>query len=201
MLDEVLLAALVIGWAVVLLPGALRSRRSSDPMTTVGGFSRAMSVLRDRPQGREILVPHQAERLVHDSQQTGVAAGLAPAEGSRRGDLLARRRLVFVRLLAVTGATFLLAVVFGGLLWPAFVVTVVGLGGYVALLRHYKVERDAARHVVVRAFEEPGARVVDHEPERRPVAVGAEPPGWQVATRFDDPWEGESTVRIRRWDT
>ena len=201
MLDEVLLAALVIGWAVVLLPGALRSRRSTDPMTTVGGFTRAMSVLRDRPQGREIMVPHRADRIVGHGQRPDPRAAARPLAPSRRGDLLARRRTVFVRLLAATGVAFLLAVAFGGLLWPAFVVTGLGLGGYVALLRHYKVERDAARHVVVRAFDGPRADEVVSEPERQPVAVGAEPSGWQVATRFDEPWQGESTVRIRRWDT
>ena len=200
MLDEVLLAALVIGWAVVLLPGALRSRRSTDPMTTVGGFTRAMSVLRDRPQGREIMVPHRADRIVGHGAGAPRAA-VRPSEPSRRIDLLARRRTVFVRLLVATGASLLLAVAFGGLLWPAFVVAALGLGGYVALLRHYKVERDAARHVVVRAFDAPRADEVAHEPEREPVAVGAEPSGWQVATRFDEPWQGESTVRIRRWDT
>ena len=87
MLDEVLLAALVIGWAVVLLPSALRSRRSTDPMTTVGGFTRAMSVLRDRPQGREIMVPNQADRIVRYGRQPG-ASSSAPTERSRRGDLL-----------------------------------------------------------------------------------------------------------------
>lgn len=199
MLDEVLLAALVIGWAVVLLPSALRSRRSTDPMTTVGGFTRAMSVLRDRPQGREIMVPHRADRIV--GHGPGATVGVRSPEPSRRGDLLARRRTVFVRLLAATGISFLLAVAFGGLLWPAFVVASLGLGGYVALLRHYKVERDAARHVVVRAFDALPDDEIAYEPERQPVAVGAEPIGWQVATRFDEPWRGESTVRIRRWDT
>lgn len=198
MLDEVLLAALVIGWAVVLLPSALRSRRSTDPMSTVGGFTRAMSVLRDHPQGREIMVPHRADRIVGHGPG---AAGVRLPDPSRRGDLLARRRTVFVRLLAATGASFLLAVTFGGLLWPAFVVAALGLGGYVALLRHYKVERDAARHVVVHAFDATSDDEVAYEPERQPVAVGAEPIGWQVATRFDDPWQGDSTVRIRRWDT
>lgn len=199
MLDEVLLAALVIGWAVVLLPSALRSRRSTDPMSTVGGFTRAMSVLRDRPQGREIMVPHRPDRIVGHGQPAGAAA--RSSEPSRRGDLLDRRRVVFVRLLAATGASFLLAVVFGGLLWPVFVVAALGLGGYVALLRHFKVERDAARHVVVRAFDSQPTDEVAHAPRHEPVAVGAEPSGWQVATRFDEPWQGESTVRIRRWDT
>lgn len=197
MLDEVLLAALLIGWAAVLLPSALRSRRSTDPMITVGGFSRAMSVLRGRPQGREIMIPSQADRIVGRGQPR------EPAPTSRRSELLARRRSVFVRLLVATGATFLLALGFGGLLWPTFVVAALGLGGYVALLRHYKVEREAARDVVVRAFDDPRDQPEPAwaPPERQPVAVGAEPPGWQVATRDDAPWEGASTVRIRRWDT
>lgn len=197
-MDQVLLAALLIGWAVVLLPRAVRSRRSSDPIATVGGFTQAMSVLRGRPQGREIMVPRHADRIVRYGQQAG-GAPRSPQE-TRRGDLIGRRRAVFVRLLVATGATFLLALGFGGLLWPMFVVTATGLGGYVALLRHFKVERDQARHVVVRAFDDRDGAVEGwQEPARQPVAVGAE--GWQVATRDDAPWEAESTVRIRRWDT
>lgn len=199
MLDEVLLAALVVGWAAVLLPSALRSRRSTDPMLTVGGFTRAMSVLRGRPQGREIMVPHMADRIVRHDQHPPAAS----APSSRRTELLARRRTVFVRLLVATGTSLLLAIALGGVLWPVFVVSALGLGGYVALLRHHKVERDAARRVVVHAFDDPrpSPRETWRELERQPVAVGAEAGGWQVATRPDAPWEGESTVRIRRWET
>lgn len=197
MLDEALLAALLIGWAAVLLPSALRSRRETDPLITVGGFTQAMAVLRGRPDGREIMVPGQPERIVGHADR-GARPAPRPAP-SRRSGLLARRRQLFVRLLATTGVTFVLAVVVGGLLWPLFVTTVVALGGYVAMLRHFKLEADQAR-AVVRTIDLSAHEDVweDRGRDRQPVAVGAE--SIQVATRPDDPWAPNSSVRIRRWD-
>src|SRR5690606_2768214 len=146
----------------------------------------------------EILVPGQADRIVgHD--QPRPAAGRSTPRPGRRSELLARRRTMFVRLLGATAVTFVAAVVVGGLLWPLFVTTAVGFGTYVAMLRHYKLEADQARAVV---------RTIDldaHEPvyeddawHREPVAVGAE--GVAVASRPDEPWAPQSSVRIRRWD-
>jgi hypothetical protein len=196
MLDEVLLAALLIGWAAVLLPSALRSRRETDPLITVGGFTRAMAVLRGRPEGREIMVPGQAERFAGQSR---APAGRRQPVPTRRSHLLARRRALFVRMLAATGGTFLLAVVVGGLLWPLFVTTAMALGVYVGMLRHFKVEADQARDVV-RSLDMHDAEVSwdGWEPAEEPVAVGAE--SFQVVTRPDTPWEPRSSVRIRRWD-
>lgn len=209
MMDEALLAALLIGWAAVLLPSALRSRRETDPQVTVGGFTQAMAVLRGRPDGREIMVPGQADRIVSQGQPRTRPVTASPRTTSRRSDVVARRRTMFVRLLVATIGTFALAVVVGGLLWPMFVTTAMALGGYVAMLRHFKLEADEAR-AVVRTID-----LTSHEqaPEpdvhyREPVAVGAEPFGvaphadtqFQVATRPDTPWQPQSSVRIRRWD-
>lgn len=204
-MDEALLAALLIGWAAVLLPSALRSRRETDPQVTVGGFTQAMAVLRGRPDGREIMVPRQADRIVSHGP-----ASTSPRPGaSRRSSVVARRRSMFVRLLVATIGTFVLAVVVGGLLWPMFVTTAVALVGYVAMLRHFKLEADEARAVVrtldLSAYERGADQDVHH---RQPVAVGAEyygaPDGgdtsFQVATDPDAPWEPQSSVRIRRWD-
>lgn len=204
MLDEALLAALLIGWAAVLLPSALRSRRESDPLVTVGGFTQAMAVLqRGRPDGREIMVPGQAERIVGHGQParrpaSRPASAPTPRAG-RRSELLARRRAMFVRLLGATVGTFVLAVLVGGLLWPLFVTTALALGVYVAMLRHYKLEADHARDVV-RTIDVTDDRVADWDrlPDRQPVAVGAE--SIQVVTRPDEPWAPQSSVRIRRWD-
>ncbi len=210
MMDEALLAALLIGWAAVLLPSALRSRRETDPQVTVGGFTQAMAVLRGRPDGREIMVPGQADRIVGQGQSAR-GSGAAPSRpgATRRSGVVARRRTMFVRLLVATAVTFVLAMVVGGLLWPMFLTTALALGGYVTMLRHFKVEADEARAVVrsidLGAYE----RVIDTDVEyREPVAVGAEPYGYvaggegqfQVATRPDTPWEPQSSVRIRRWD-
>ena len=203
MMDEALLAALLIGWAAVLLPSALRSRRESDPLVTVGGFTQAMAVLRGRPDGREIMVPGQAERIVGHGQPVRRPehrpAPAPTARGGRRSELLARRRAVFVRLLGATVGTFLLAVVVGGLLWPLFVTTALALGVYVGMLRHFKLEADQAREVV-RTIDVTDDRVAtwDRDVDRQPIAVGAET--IQVATRPDDPWAPQSSVRIRRWD-
>ena len=203
MMDEVLLAALLIGWAAVLLPSALRARRETDPLVTVGGFTQAMAVLRGRPDGREIMVPGQAERIVGHGNASRGADRQAPRRpgSARRSTLLARRRAVFLRLLAATAGTFLLALVVGGLLWPMFVTTTLALGGYVAMLRHFKLEADQAR-AVVRTIDLTGYDVVEPDDDwdqlREPVAVGAE--RFQVATRPDTPWQPQSSVRIRRWD-
>lgn len=202
-MDEALLAALLIGWAAVLLPSALRSRRESDPLVTVGGFTQAMAVLRGRPDGREIMVPGQAERIVGHGQpvrRPGPRPAPAPtARGGRRSELLARRRTLFMRLLGATVGTFVLAVVVGGLLWPLFVTTALAFGVYVGMLRHFKLEADQARDVV-RTIDVTDDRVGswDRDLERQPLAVGAE--SIQVATRPDDPWAPQSSVRIRRWD-
>ncbi len=203
MLDEALLAALLIGWAAVLLPSALRARRETDPLVTVGGFTQAMAVLRGRPDGREIMVPGQAERIVSHGQSARPRTRPAPAPapgGGRRAELLARRRALFVRLLGATGVTFALAAVVGGLLWPVFVVTALALGVYVALLRHFKLEADQAREVV-RTIDVTDDRPTGwaREDERVPVAVGAE--SVQVVTRPDEPWAPQSSVRIRRWES
>lgn len=207
-MDEALLAALLIGWAAVLLPSALRSRRETDPQVTVGGFTQAMAVLRGRPDGREIMVPRQADRIVGQGQPARGAVAPEPARTTRRSGVVARRRTMFVRLLAATVGTFVLAMVVGGLLWPMFFTTALALGGYVAMLRHFKVEADEAR-AVVRTID-PGAYGRAPEPDaeyRQPVAVGAESYGdagedsqFQVATSPDTPWEPQSSVRIRRWE-
>lgn len=96
------LVLLLLLWAVLLIPGALRSRRSS-PHATVGGFSRAMDVLRARPdtgrdgQGRQVMVPVDASRIVerdqalhavrHDAAGPGDAGGSVP---ETNGDAAAR---------------------------------------------------------------------------------------------------------------
>lgn len=210
MANEALLLLLILGWAAVLLPSAIRSRRKST-LASVGGFERAMDVLRNRPDGRHVMVPRDADRAGvivggHDEVRVSVATGQPlPARQlpSRQTALLARRRQLFVRMLAIDGVALVAAVIFGGMLWTVFLLGVGVVGGYAALLRHYKVERDHARQVVrtidIREIDTPVRE------ERELLAVGAEPymdryEGLQVAHRPDEPWEPQSSVRIRRWD-
>jgi len=99
--------------------------------------------------------------------------------------IITRRRSRFVRSLIATGATFVLAVVFGGWLWPVFVVVAGATGCYVAILRHLKLQNDEARRVVREL--DLTREEVDTAPR---VAVGG---GGQ---EFE-----HSSVRLRRWDT
>ncbi|MFP5308688.1 MAG: hypothetical protein ACLGIR_03810 [Actinomycetes bacterium] len=173
-MNAALVVLLVLLWAIALLPGALRSRRS-NARATVGGFERAMDVLRERPSGREILVPANAERLAepHPLHHLGVGWGdpepVPPAEapaptpapaapaavpgrgGRRQAAIVEARRRRFTTLLGATGSMLLLAAVTGwAALWVLAVGTVVATVGYAALLRRLKLQRDEARAVVRR---------------------------------------------------
>src|SRR5690606_6394500 len=116
-------------------------------------FERAMDVLRSdasRPSGREVFVPGDAGRIV------GRRASVA-SESARDYDrvdcrtermLVARRRSWFVRSVAATGVTLLLALIAGGWLWLAFLLTGLPTAAYVTVLRRLKLQRDEARQVV-----------------------------------------------------
>ncbi len=183
MTDAVVLLALV--WAALLIPSALRSRRAS-PHATVGGFERAMEVLRTESRGtigRQLLVPADAGRIVgHHTVEPGSTRSTTMP--SREDPIIVRRRTNFLRALIATGATLVLAAVFGGWLWPVFAVVAAGTGGYVAILRHLKLQRDEARRVV----RELDLTAEESAPVQR-VAVGSG--GEELA---------HGSVRLRRWD-
>jgi hypothetical protein len=189
--NEALVVMLALIWAVVLLPGAIRSRRVNSQVT-VGGFERAMDVLRRQPDGRYMMVPADASRIVSGDD---AAADVRP-RARREDPLIARRRIVFTRMIAGSGALFLAAVWLGGFAWTLFILSLVVTGGYVAVLRRHKVRRDEVRAVV---RELRGDEPADRHQEPVPIAVG-ESPGIQVASRPDEPWQPNSGVRIRRWD-
>lgn len=170
---------LVLMWAVLLVPGALRRSRNSSPHATVGGFERAMDVLRDNrgATARQLLVPGDAGRIV----QRTVDPTPHPVTLHRPEDpVVVQRRTWFTRALAATGVSLVLAVVLGGWLWLPTSLLVLGTGGYVALLRHLKLQRDEARKVV--------ADLDLHRPSH-PVAVE----GGQH-------WGTSGGVRLRRWE-
>ena len=198
------IVVLLLLWAVLLLPGALRSRNSS-PHTTVGGFERAMDVLRAKPgQGRELMVPSDAGRIVGH----GPTRPAGPPEGARSEDpVVARRRSWFLRLLAGTGLAFVVALAAGGLLWLLFVATLLITAGYTALLRHLKLQRDQARQVVrgIDLHREAGARPAAEEPAGRAVGGGQGPLAAAEEPVIDhvpaeDGGLALQSVRLRRWD-
>lgn len=191
------LVLLVLVWAVLLLPGAVRSRRTS-PHVTVGGFERAMDVLRTEARGaggRELLVPRDASRIVDHApvgpnstrshtmpthtQPTNTRSTRTPED-----PIVARRRTNFIRALIATAVTLVLAVVVGGWLWVPFTLVAVGTAGYVAILRHLKLQRDEAKRVV---------REIDLTHEE----VGAGP---RVAVGGGAEELPHGSVRLRRWD-
>lgn len=188
------LVLLVLLWAVLLVPSALKSRSSSSPHVTVGGFERAMDVLRTSPPGstgsRQLLVPKDAGRIVeHVDPPTRTASARGadhtppPRVSAQREDpRVASRRLWFGRLLAGTAVSIVVAAVVGGLVWGIAAVAVAATAVYTGLLRRWKVQRDEVRSVVRELSPE-----VD-EPIRIPVGVAV----------------GESresgTVRLRTWD-
>lgn len=146
-MEEALLLLLILGWAAVLVPGAVRSRRSLDPHVTVGGFEEAMAVLRTRPDGREILVPSDANRIV-GVRPAADGRPARPAPSARHTRVQSRRRVLFTRLVTTTIAMTLAAIIFGGMVTTLAVFGWVGTVGYVALLRHFKLEEDRARAVI-----------------------------------------------------
>ena len=170
------LVLLVLLWAALLVPSALRSRTGS-PHVTVGGFERAMDVLKTpshRSGGRELLVPGDAGRIV---DHVGIVAVEEPRPYRREDPRVQARRTWFLRLIAGTVVSVALAVLFGGALWAVAVLSLSATATYVALLRRWKVQADQVRTVVRRLEADAG-------PHRVPVGAAV----------------GESSVRLRRWD-
>lgn len=176
------LLLLVLAWAVLLLPGALRTRGRS-PVSTVGGFERAMAVLRGDESGSAGPLDPRGTAAV----AARTVAHRPPLEPPARG-VLRRRRAWFVRLLVATGATGVLAVTASGWLWGVFVAAVLVTAGYVVTLRRLKLERDAARRVVADLVQRRSAGErgrVQPEDEGLVGVVG---------------WSSGDNVRLRRWD-
>jgi hypothetical protein len=142
------LVLLVILWAAAMVPSAVRARNAS-PHVTVGGFERAMEVLRNEQRatpGRRVMVPADPERIV---QRAVRAPSPGPGRRFRREDpRIARRRAWFERLLVVSVAAIAVGLVLGGWYWFLTGVVVSATLGYTIRLRRLKVQRDEARRVV-----------------------------------------------------
>ena len=149
-----------------------------------------MDVLRSDARGartgREVLVPGDAGRIV----ERPVDVIERPVRPRHEDPVVARRRSWFVRCVITTAAAFVLWLAIGGWLWLPFLVTAGVTAGYVAVLRHLKLQRDAARRVVRELDVHRTAPAVPGE-----VAVGG-----GAAWGGSPAWSGSGTVRLRRWD-
>jgi len=152
--SAVILAVIVIMWAVVLVPMWLRRHDAATESRSVDRFSTAMRVLSRRPTGspdrRYVLMPKRDSRAsVHVSgasasrrpptRQAPAAPPSrpqtrTPSAGKARPTLAVRRRRTFLALAGVTFLTFLLAVtsVIG---WPLQLVVDLILVAFVVHLR------------------------------------------------------------------
>lgn len=134
---------LVVLWAAVLVPGALRGRASSSPMSSIDSFERSMVMLAHRaqarsPSGRTVLMPP------------------AP-RSSARARAAQRRRAVLARLGGAVGVSAPLGMFAGGAAWLLFAGSLAALVGYVIVL--FQVQ---ARQAELR-------RKVRRIPDRRPL--------------------------------
>lgn len=187
-MNETLFLLLLL-WAALLLPAAVRSARKASPHATVGGFERAMEVLGNDRQlpGRHVFVPANADRIV--DREVPTVSSRATARTHPEDPRIARRRSLFLRLVMMNLASIGVAVAFGGWLWMLAAALTGATAVTVVVLRRLKVQRDLARQVVreidlrddVVAPDDAGTLAA-------PVAVG------------DDGWVGSGSIRLRRWD-
>lgn len=156
---------LALVWAVVLVPSLFRARLESSPIDGVRSFERSMGVLanaRNRGRalsGRWVMVPKDVT-----------------APRSRRRKIVRRRRIIFERMVALAGATFLFGLI-PPLRWMLLlhIVVDVTLAAYVARLIQWKqdeahrIRRDRAAAASPVPQAEPAAADLD---EYADVAVG-----------------------------
>lgn len=151
-MSAVILAVIVVMWAVVLVPMWLRRHDAASESRSVDKFSTAMRVLsrRNSTDRRYVLMPRR-ERVA-DVHVSGAAAtrrpaprpatAAPPARPKRRGSLAARRRRLLLGLAGVAALTFVLMLA-GVVSWPfQFVVDLV-LVAFVVHLRN-QAKRTAA---------------------------------------------------------
>jgi hypothetical protein len=154
------LLLLILVWVAILLPGALRSRLRPSPRATVGGFQRTMDGLRVQ---QSVGVPHASGA---GARRVGVAR--------REDPIVVRRRRLTLQLLGATVLALAAAPVVGGAVWVvATTLTVTSLVTLV-VLRRLKLQRDAARHVLVSLdLRRPAQPLVDEITGELVVAAGS----------------------------
>jgi hypothetical protein len=216
--SAVILAVIVIMWAVVLVPMWLRRHDTATESRSVDRFSTAMRVLSRRgpggPDRRYVLMPkresnasvHVSGASAHRRPPTRPTPAAPPARPKTRPSLAVRRRRT---LLAVAGVTFLSFVltVTGVIGWPLQLVVDLILVAFVVHLRTQAkraaaVTRQRRRAAVAppapqpayapsaaAARPAPAARVAPEEPVTAPMQP-VEPVAAEIAaTGTDDGWQ------------
>lgn len=149
-MSAVILAVIVVMWAVVLVPMWLRRHDAATESRSVDRFSTAMRVLSRRsaagPDRRYVLMPRRdTSAAVHVSGASSharrpaappatVPGATAPVRPKQRASLAVRRRRVLLALGGVTLLTFILMVA-GVLGWPLQLVVDLVLVAFVVHLR------------------------------------------------------------------
>jgi len=159
------LLLLILVWVAILLPGALRSRLRPSPRASVGGFQRTMDGL--KVQQRVVSTHLPASSPSH-------AGSAVPAAFTQEHPLVVRRRRRTLRLFAATVGSLVIAPVVGGAVWIlAGLLTTASLVA-IAVLRRLKLQRDAARSVLVSLdLRRPAQPLIDELTGELVVAAGS----------------------------
>ena len=144
----VLLLILLVVWAAVLIPPWVRARAEHSPQTSIAGFNRRLSVLAMRARDTRPLPGFAATFPTLPPPAAPGFVGLQP--GLTQSEAQRRRAMIVQGLAGAAACTFVL-----GLLPPLrfflvlFVLDLIALAGYIALLLQWKNNR-VERRVKVR---------------------------------------------------
>ncbi len=149
------LLLLILVWVAILLPGALRSRLRPSPRASVGGFQRSMDGLKVPQRGVATHVPAangQSNGQASNGQamaMSGTASAPHRAAVRHEDPVIMRRRRRTLRLLSLTALALVAAPLLGGPAWLVAGSLLATSVTTVAILRRLKLQRDAARTVLV----------------------------------------------------
>jgi len=161
---------LAVVWAVYLVSW-IRNRSSHRRVNSISSFSDHLSILgRATPEAPVVPVAQRSMPLQGGDYFAPVRPQLSPQQK--------RRRDVLIGTAGAAAATFMLAMLAGGVMWLLFLLCLGAFVGYVALLvdsQKRKMERRAKVHplpVAPPQYDDVIDRIVDEQPERRMYVVG-----------------------------
>lgn len=151
------LLLLILVWVAILLPGALRSRLRPSPRASVGGFQRTMEGL----------------KVQHAGDASFASPGASPV--ARAEDpVVVRRRRRTLQLIGLTVVALGVAPFLGGAAWAVAGTLVTVSFATLVILRRLKLQRDAARRVLVSLdLRRPAQPLVDEITGELLVAAGS----------------------------